>query len=311
MKLVTGANGFVGSAVFAALKSKGVEVRGAVRNPGPEDCLAIGNISSDTNWDVALSGVDTVIHTAARVHVMKDSSDSPLEEFRKINVDGTLKLATQATNAQVSRFIFISSIKVNGESTRPGEYFSEDDEVDPPDPYAISKWEAEVGLTQLASETGMAVVIIRPPLVYGPGVGGNFRSLMRWVECGLPLPFASFDNRRSLVALDNLVSLILVCIDHDAAANQIFLVSDGEDLSTRDLVERLAAAMAKSSRLVPIPASLLTLMAGLFGKQEIVRRLCDSLQVSVVKADSLLGWKPPVSVNRAMLEAVENRSEEN
>lgn len=310
MKLVTGAGGFVGSALLNALKANGVEVRGTVREPDGGDCLAIGNISADTDWSLALSGVDTVIHTAARVHLMSDSASDPLSEFRKINVDATLNLARQAADARVNRFIFISSIKVNGESTRPGESFSADDKASPADPYAISKWEAEVGLQQLAEETGMEMVIIRPPLVYGPGVGGNFASLMRWVDRGWPLPFGAIDNRRSLVALDNLIDFIVVCMDHVAAANQTFLVSDDEDLSTRDLVERIAAAMAKRARLVPIPVWLLSMVAGLLGKRDLAQRLCGSLQINLAKERRLLDWKPAVSVNEAMLNAVNNSREQ-
>jgi nucleoside-diphosphate-sugar epimerase len=310
MKLVTGASGFVGSAVMAALKINEIPVRGVVRKTARSDCLAIGNISADTDWSLALSGVDTVIHTAARVHLMNDSSIDPLGEFRKINVDATLNLARQAADARVNRFIFISSIKVNGESTRSGESFSADDKASPADPYAISKWEAEVALKQLAGDTGMAVVIVRPPLVYGPGVGGNFASLMRLIDRGLPLPFGAIDNRRSLVALDNLVGFIMVCIDHVAAANQTFLVSDDEDLSTRDLVERIATAMAKRARLVPIPVWMFTMVTSLLGKRGLAQRLCDSIQINLAKEQRLLGWKPLVSVNEAMLDAVNNCREQ-
>ena len=310
MKLITGASGFVGSAVMAALKVNEIPVRGVVRETASSDCLAIGNISADTDWSLALSGVDTVIHTAARVHLMNDSAIDPLAEFRKINVDATLNLARQAADARVNRFIFISSIKVNGESTRPGESYSADDKASPADPYAISKWEAEVGLKQLASDTGMAVVIVRPPLVYGPGVGGNFASLMRWIDRGLPLPFGAIDNRRSLVALDNLVGFIIVCMDHVAAANQTFLVSDDEDLSTRDLVERIATAMAKRARLVPIPVWMLTMVTSLLGKRGQAQRLCGSLQINLAKEQRLLGWKPLVSVNEAMIDVVNNCREQ-
>jgi UDP-glucose 4-epimerase len=310
VKLVTGANGFLGRAVLAALEERDIPVRAAVRTLGLNHDVAVGDIGPSTNWVSAMEGVDTIVHTAARTHVINESALDPLSEFRKVNVEGTLNLARQAADAGVNRFIFISSIKVNGETTRPGECFSADDKANPADPYAISKWEAEVGLKQLARDTGMVVVIIRPPLVYGPGVGGNFASLMRLVDRGLPLPFGAIDNRRSLVALDNLVDFIVVCMDHAAAANQTFLVSDDEDLSTRDLVERIAAAMAKPARLVPIPVGMLTLAARLLGKRDLAQRLCGSLQINLAKEQRLLDWKPLVSVNQAMLDVVNNRREQ-
>ena len=302
MILVTGATGFIGSAVLAELDSRGLNVRGITRDLNQGSYMSIGNIGPDTDWGSVLSGVDIVIHIAARVHVMDDVVEDPLAEYRKVNLEGTLNLARQAAFGGVKRFIFISSIKVNGESTRPGEYFTADDEACPADPYAISKWEAEVGLNKLAIETGMEVTIIRPPLVYGPGAGGNFRSLIRWVNNGIPLPFGAIRNKRSLVALDNLVSLIITCMNHVAAANQIFLVSDGEDLSTRDLVKRIAEALAKPARIIPIPVWLLNLAGLLLGRRSMVQRLRGSLQVDLSKERKLLGWEPPISVTEAMRE---------
>lgn len=303
MILVTGATGFIGSAVLAELDSRGATIRGATRDLNQGSYMAVGNIGPDTDWSSALSGVDIVIHTAARVHVMDDADEDPLAEYRKVNVEGTLNLARQAAFDGVKRFIFISSIKVNGEFTRPGEYFTADDDASPANPYAISKWEAEVGLNKLAIESGMEVTIIRPPLVYGPGAGGNFRSLIRWVNNGIPLPFGAIRNKRSMVALDNLVSLIIPCMNHAAAANQTFLVSDGEDLSTRDLVKRIAEALAKPARVIPIPVWLLNLTGSLLGKRSLVQRLCGSLQVDLSKERKLLGWEPPISVTEAMRKA--------
>ena len=247
-----------------------------------------------------MAGVQIVIHAAARVHVMSESSADPLAEFRKVNVDGTLNLARQAVAAGVRRFIFVSSIKVNGEGTEPGKPYKADDAPAPVDPYGISKLEAEHGLLALAAETGMEVVIIRPVLVYGPGVKANFRSMMNWLNKGIPLPLGSIRNKRSLVALDNLVDLIVTCIEHPAAANQVFLVSDGEDLSTTELLRRMGAALGKPARLLPLPGAWLNGAACLLGKGAIAQRLCGSLQVDIEKTRRLLGWTPPVTVDEAL-----------
>jgi nucleoside-diphosphate-sugar epimerase len=309
--LVTGANGFVGSALCDRLNAEGYNLRCAVRTPSPdENSIAVGDIGPDTQWDEALHEVDSVIHTAARAHIMKDEVPDPLAEYRKINVDGTLNLARQAAQAGVKRFIFISSIKVNGEQTPLGEPFTPEDTPAPEDPYGISKHEAEQGLQQLAQETGMDVVIIRPPLVYGPGVKGNFASMVRLVEKGIPLPLGAIHNKRSLVALDNLVDLIVTCIDHPAAANQIFLAGDGEDVSTTELLRGVAKAMGKPARLIPVPASILTLGATLLGKKAVAQRLLGSLQVDISKAREVLGWEPVVSVEEGMAKAVGMRDSE-
>lgn len=257
-------------------------------------------LSADAEWRPALADIDVVIHCAARVHVMLEQATDPLIEFRRINVEGTLNLARQAALGGVRRFIFLSSIKVCGEVTRSGWSFTADDPVSPSDPYGISKLEAEQGLLALAKESGMEVVIIRPVLVYGPGVKANFLSMMKWLNKRAPLPFGSIHNRRSLVALDNLVDLIVTCIDHTAAANQVFLVSDGEDMSTTDLLRRLGDAMVKPARLIPVPAWLLKLGAMLIGKKAMAQRLCSSLQVDITKTRELLGWTPPVSVDEAL-----------
>jgi len=257
---------------------------------------------------IPLDGIDTIIHCAARVHVMSEQALDPFLEFRKVNVHATLSLARQAAAAGVRRFIFISSIKVNGETTVAGGSFYPSDVPAPEDPYAISKLEAERGLMQLAHETGMEVVVIRPPMVYGPGVKGNFASLIKLIAKGLPLPLGAIHNKRSLVAIDNLVDLIIRCIDHPAAANQVFLAGDGEDLSTAELVSSVAEAMGRSVRLIPVPVSLLSLAATLLGKQEVARRLLGSLQVDISKTREVLGWEPPVSVKEGLRRCVRDPS---
>ncbi len=231
---------------------------------------------------------------------MDDQAKDPLAEFRAVNVAGTLNLARQAVSAGVKRFVFISSIKVNGEGTASGKPYTADDTPMPVDPYGISKLEAEQGLQALSQETGMEVVIIRPVLVYGPGVKANFRSMMSWLRKGIPLPLGATGNKRSLVAVDNLVDLIATCIDHPAAANQTFLVSDGEDLSTTQLLQRMGKALGRPARLLPVPASLLQAGAAMLGKRAIAQRLCGSLQVDIGKTRELLGWAPPVSVDDAL-----------
>lgn len=308
--LVTGANGFVGHALCAELVRRGVKVRGAVRSlahlldPIGEP-VEIGDINAATDWSGMFAGIDAVIHLAARVHLMHDDAVDPLAEFRKVNVEGTLNLAKQAAKAGVRRFIFISSIKVNGESTQSGKPYTADDRPAPVDPYAISKHEAEVALRQIADETGMEVVIIRPSLVYGPGVKANFLNMMHWLNKGIPLPLGAVNNKRSLVALDNLLDLIMTCIDHPSAANQTFLVSDGEDISTTELLERMATALGKPARLLPVPMDLLQLGATLLGKRAFYQRLCGSLQVDMGKTRDLLDWAPPVSVDEALQKTAE------
>ncbi len=290
--LITGASGFVGRAVYAVLIKIGCDVRRAIRP-----------LSSIESTDIY--GVDCVVHLAARVHVMRDTSADPLTEFRAANVDVTLNLARQAAAAGVRRFVFLSSIKVNGESTAPGRPFTETDAPNPQDAYGQSKYEAEQGLRQIAAETGIEVVIIRPPLVYGPGVKANFSALMRAVQRGWPLPLGALThNRRSLVGLDNLVDLIVTCIAHPLAANQTFLVSDGHDLSTTDLVRGLARAAGVSAHLWPVPLVFLRMGASLLGKGAAVQRLCGDLQVDISKVRNVLDWTPPISVEEGLRRTV-------
>jgi nucleoside-diphosphate-sugar epimerase/lipopolysaccharide/colanic/teichoic acid biosynthesis glycosyltransferase len=304
--LVIGASGFIGSAVVAHLAEQPTfSVRAAVRTlthslSPAVDVFQVGGLEATTDWSAALKGIDVVVHAAARVHVMREVAANPLSEFRKVNVDGTLNLARQAVAAGVKRFVFISSIKVNGEGTLLNKPYRADDSPTPEDPYGISKLEAEMGLRELAGETGLDVVIVRPPLVYGPNVKGNFQSLIHLVDKGIPLPLGTIHNKRSLLALDNLVDFIVLVINHPAAANQIFLVSDGEDLSTTELLQRLAKALGRPSRLIPFPAKLLDVIAKLLGKQMIAQRLCGNLQVDISKAKDLLGWIPPVTVDEGI-----------
>lgn len=311
--LVTGSNGFVGAALVARLAEErnhwlraACRVSGTTPFPADADATVVGDIGPFTDWKRAVDDIDVVIHLAARVHMMRDTSTDPLAEFRKVNTEGTLNLARQAAEAGVRRFIFLSSVKVNGETG----FFREGDVEDPQDAYAVSKCEAEQGLRRIAAEAGMEVTIIRPPLVYGPGVKANFQSLIRVVGKGVPLPLGSIDNRRSLVGIDNLVDLIVICIDHPAAANETFLVSDGEDLSTPELVRRIARAMGRPARLLPMPPTFLTAAAAMLGRRETAERLVSSLQVDISKACELLCWRPPVSVDEGLAHAVSLSSEQ-
>ncbi len=247
-----------------------------------------------------MQGIEVVIHAAARAHIMRDEALDPLAEYRRVNVAGTLNLARQAASTGVRRFVFVSSIKVNGESTQPGRPFIADDTPAPEDAYGISKAEAEAGLWEIARATGMELVIVRPVLVYGPGVKGNLASMMRWVRRGVPLPLGAVTrNRRSLVALDNLVDFLAVCAVHPKAANQVFLISDNEDVSTAKLLQLMAIAAQRPARLLPMPVVLLQWGACLLGKQAVAQRLLGSLQVDIQKNRDLLGWQPPVPAQMA------------
>ncbi|MFC6669714.1 UDP-glucose 4-epimerase family protein [Marinobacterium aestuariivivens] len=310
--LITGSTGFVGSALCECLIGAGtVQLICASRSPITDNrvdtpLFDLCDLQLNAQVHRALEQTDILVHCAARVHVMDDDASDPLSAFRAVNTTATLELARAAALAGVGRFIFLSSIKVNGESTLAGKPFTAGDACGPTDSYAISKWEAEQGLLALAKNTGMEVVIIRPPLVYGPGVKANFRTLLEWIERGIPLPLASVQNRRSLVGLDNLVDLIVTCIDHPAAANQTFLVSDNHDLSTPELITIISEAMGKRSRLFPFPVSLLRKTAELAGRGSMASRLCDSLQVDITHTMETLGWKPPLSVEEGIQRTVDD-----
>ncbi|WP_312932370.1 SDR family oxidoreductase [Pseudomonas sp.] len=304
--LVTGANGFVGRALVEhLLTSQPRPVIAAVRQadadlPPKASRRVAPALGPTAQWASALKGVECVVHAAARVHVMQDAVADPLQAFRQVNTAGTLALATQAAQAGVRRFVFISSIKVNGEQTLPGQAFTADQPPQPVDPYGVSKHEAEQGLLQVARETGMEVVIVRPVLVYGPGVGANVASMMRWLARGVPLPLGAIDNRRSLVSLANLVDFVALCVEHPCAANQVFLVSDGEDLSTTGLLRRMSRALGRRALLIPIPPACLALMARVLGKTPVAQRLLGSLQVDIEKNKQRLGWQPAVPVDVAL-----------
>jgi len=307
--LVTGATGLVGTALVERMvREDRHAVRVAIRREHGALPPNVGGVRADldagTDWQPALVGADVVVHLAARVHVMRDTAAEPLEEFRRVNVAGTLNLARQAASGHVKRFVHMSSVKVHGES---GTY-AEADPRTPEDAYGISKYEAELGLCEIAAETAMEVVVIRAPLVYGPRARANFRALVRAVALGIPLPFGAVNNRRSLVGLDNLVDFTLTCVEHPAAANESFFVCDGEDLSSPDLIRRLARAMDRPARLVPVPPSVLLGAATLIGKRDVARRLLGSLCVDITKARQRLGWTPPVSVDEGLRRAVAGRT---
>ena len=302
---VTGATGFVGQAVMTSLMSGQHNVHAVVRTLDKNapvlareiQTFSVGDIKVDTQWTDALVGVNCVIHCAARAHVMNETETDALAAYRAVNVAGTRRLAEQAAEMGVDRLVYLSSIKVNGEQTVSGDCFTCLDKQYSEDPYGISKWEAEQALHEVSAKTDLEVVIIRPPLIYGAGVKGNFLSLLAWLSRGAPLPLGAIQNQRSMVGIDNLVDLIITCIDHPAAANQTFLVSDDEDLSTTELLRRLGAALGKPARLIPIPASLLGLAARLVGKEDIAVRLLGNLQVNISKTRKILDWAPRVSVN--------------
>ena len=301
--LVTGAAGFVGVAVCKALRARGDEVIAAVRSGAQAGQMNVGDIGPDTDWSTALQGCDAVIHLAARVHVMADREQDPMRAYRSVNVDATLNLAAQAMRHGVRRFVFVSSVKVNGEATtdRP---FSAADVPMPCDPYGQSKLEAERGLAALAATGCLEVAIVRPPLVYGPGVKANFLNLMRLVERGLPLPFGRVRNARSMVALDNLVDLLIVCTHHARAPGGTFMVSDGADLGIAELAKMIATAMGKTALLLPVPPAWMRLGAALLGKRAVADRLLDSLQVDIGATQATLDWYPLVSQQAAIAESV-------
>lgn len=312
--LITGATGFVGRKLCEVLKARGYFVRGAIRsNAAVSDCITgkqisfllddvvvVGDIGPQTDWDQSLKGIDVVIHLAARVHIMQEMSSDPALAFRLVNVMGTEKVAKMAAKSGVKRFIYISSISIHGNSTDSKAYI-ENDKPSPYGPYALSKWEAEVSLQRISKETGLDLVIVRPPLVYGPGVGGNFFMLMRWIDRGLPLPMGSVHNLRSFVGIENLVDLIVLCVTSQQAKGETFLVSDGEDLSTPDLIRRAAKMLGKRARLISVPVGLMRGVAKLIGKEDVLNRLCNYLQVNSDKARNLLGWYPQVPLDEGLL----------
>ncbi len=304
--LVTGGTGFIGSALAKLLESTSkFDIRIAVRQKSLLQnipSVVVGDITQDTDWTTSLEGIDVVVHTAARVHVMHDSAANPLDDFRLVNTQGTLNLAQQAVESGVHRFIFLSTIGVNGAETTDNPYQA-DDEVAPHSSYALSKYEAESGLMKIADQSRMSVVVIRPPLVYGAGAPGNWATLMRLLWRGLPLPLGYIQNKRSFVGLENLLDLIKVCIVHPAAANQIFLVSDNEDISTTELLRRISLSLGKSNRLLPVPVGLLKLGASITGKKDLARSLCGSLQVDISKTQKLLDWEAPVSLDNGIKQA--------
>lgn len=303
--LVTGANGFVGHTLCEQLQLDGYAVVAGVRSTSPLfDAIpqsAVGELDGQTDWTDALVGIDVVIHLAARVHVMKDVSADPLAEFRKVNLHGTESLARQAASAGVKRLVYVSSIKVNGEGRGDSPY-TESDAADPKDPYGISKWEAEQALHRIAQETGLEVVIVRPPLVYGPGVKGNFISLFKAIDKGLPLPLAGAHNARSLVYVGNLVDALITCATHPDAAGQTYLVSDGKALSTAELVSEIAHALDRPDRSFYFPPSVLRAVAGMLGKTPQVDRLFGSLRVDSGKFGRQLGWTPPYTLRQGLAE---------
>jgi len=298
--LITGATGFVGKALVTTLEGRPLKraLRRAHAEPLSTDVI-VGDIGPGTDWRDALKGVDRVVHLAARTHVIDEQDTDPLTRYREINVLGTSRLAEQAAAAGVRRFIFLSSIKVNGETTADHP-FTETDAPGPIDAYGISKCEAEVNLRTIAAKTGMETVILRPPLVYGPGVKGNLLRLLQLIERGIPLPLGSINNRRSLIGVTNLADAIVACIDLTAAAGQTYLVSDGEDVSTSELVTSLARALGKSSCLLPCPAALLNLGATLFGKRAEMLRLTGSLQVDSSRIRRELDWRPRCSLDQGL-----------
>jgi nucleoside-diphosphate-sugar epimerase len=308
--LLTGSSGFLGGHILIAARRRGIKIRPVYRSidsaKGQSEAVLVSGLDGVADWSEALKGVDVVVHAAARAHIMREEALDPLAEYRRVNVEGALNLARQAAAAGIKRLVFISSIKVNGEATAPGIPFTADDIPAPEDAYGKSKAEAEALLKQVSQETGMEVTIIRPPLIYGMGVKGNLASLIGWLRRGLPLPLGGVThNRRSLVSVDNLVDLILVSTHHPNAANQTFLISDGEDVSTTELLRKIGKALRRPARLLWVPADAISFVAGLVGKKAISQRLLGSLQVDIKKTCEMLDWKPLVQVDEGMRRAVE------
>ena len=309
--LITGANGFVGTRLVARLRdgkdliAPHSAVRSNLYGLLQKNDYVVGSIDPFTDWSVPLKNIDIVIHLAARVHVMEDASIDPLSEYRSVNVQGTVNLAKQAAAAGVRRFVYLSSIKVNGEESAPGKSFTEDSAPNPLDPYGVSKLEAEEGLKAVCKEAGMEFVIIRPPLIYGPGVKANFLKLITAIKKGVPMPFGCISNQRSMLALDNLIDFIVLASLDPRAGNQTFLLSDGRDISSKELVSEIAKALCLRPRLLPVPIFILSALGFLTGRSAAIQRLLGSLQINPSKATKLLNWVPPVTVEEGIARTIE------
>jgi nucleoside-diphosphate-sugar epimerase len=309
---VTGASGFIGSAAVSLFARNGWRVIAQSRRLQPSaNCIANvqtleANLDDQAPWRNVLAGCDAVLHTAARVHQISDFASDPLAQYRLVNTQHTLALARIAAEQRVKRFIFLSSIKVNGEWTAAGKAFTADDIPAPVDSYGISKHEAETGLHEIATQTGMQVVIVRPPLVYGPNVKANFLTIMRWLQRGVPLPLGAIHNQRSLIGLGNLVDLLEKCLTHPAAANQTFLASDGQNVSTTQLLRALAQALQVSPHLIPVPQAVLKGSLKLLGRGDLAQRLCGNLAVDIAKTRDLLDWRPPFSLEQGLRSTTEH-----
>ncbi|MFN7103080.1 MAG: NAD-dependent epimerase/dehydratase family protein [Pseudorhizobium sp.] len=301
--LVTGASGFIGAHLLRDLNRRDLPARGVSRQALP-GLIRVPSYGPESDWREHLKGVTTVVHLAARVHVMRETAEDPLAQFRQANVDATVNLARQAAEAGVKRFVFVSSIKVNGERTAPGKPFTADDPPNPQDPYAVSKAEAEAALEDIGRETRLEIVIIRPPLVYGPGVGGNFRSLMRWAASGAPSIFSKVKNRRSLVYVGNLCDLVITTLEHPDAAGRTFLVSDGEAISSHELLSTLTSAFGQKPRSVPVSPAALRLLGSLAGRGPAVERILDSLEVDISATRETLSWEPPFTCSTGLAATV-------
>ena len=312
--LVTGATGFIGRCLVDRLVGQGTyEIKLALRSKAKlpidilDQCTAIeiGNLDGDTHWEVPLKGVDVVVHLAARAHVLNDRAEDPRQAFLETNFYGTRQLAKIASECGVKRFVYISSIGVNGSQTEIEKPFTELDEPQPHNAYAKSKWEAEQALREISEKSGMEFVIVRPPLVYGKDAPGNFAQLLKLVSSGVPIPLGAVQNQRSLVALDNLVDFIEVCCIHPKAANQVFLVSDGEDISTLNLIDGIAQSIGRKVHMVAVPLWLLNIGAAMLGQRAAVQRLCGNLQLDISKTNDVLGWMPKFSVREGLRRATE------
>lgn len=304
--LVTGSSGFLGQRLVTQLREHGDSVREVVRNNFSDDksVYHINSINGNTDWSSAFTGVDCIVHCAARVHQMEESEACALEAYRDINTRGTVHLAKQAAKAGVKRFVFVSSVKVNGEQSKPNTPFLPNYELIPQDAYGLSKYEAEMQLKQLSIETDLEIVIVRPPLVYGPGVKENFLSMMRWVKKGIPLPLGAIHNKRSLVYIDNLVNLLVTCCSHPNAVGETFMVSDDQDISTTQLLKLITAEMERQCVLIPVPMKIINFVTMVLRKPYLYPKICGNLQVDISKTKMVLGWSPPVPLKQGVNQTV-------